>query len=173
MYDTGVWSVRLLIVTIAVPPVLVLINRFGQGNRPGQAFGRWLLKRRRHFGLGIFIYAALHLLHYTLETADIESILQESIEIEFTVGWLGFFIFLALALTSNSWSVRKLGHGWKKLHYWLYPAAALSFLHWYLFDYFTERVLFWIAIFAAIKLAHSAFRMIPRNRKAVAGRQQV
>ncbi|MDA8585305.1 ferric reductase-like transmembrane domain-containing protein [Rhodobacteraceae bacterium] len=162
MYDTGVWSVRLLMVTIAVSPTLVLINRLGRG----RAFGKWLLQRRRHFGLGSFIYAALHLVHYVLETADLTEMAIEFTLLEYLTGWLAFVIFAALALTSNNWAARLLGPNWKRLHYWVYPAAALTFWHWYLLDFLTERVLFWIAIFIGIKAIHTLIKRLPRKRAA-------
>lgn len=56
MYDSGLWSVYFLIITIAVSPTLLLINRIGIG----APLGRWQLKRRRHFGLAVAIYAGLH-----------------------------------------------------------------------------------------------------------------
>ncbi|MEP5732532.1 MAG: ferric reductase-like transmembrane domain-containing protein [Sulfitobacter sp.] len=154
MYDSGVWSVRLLLMTIAVTPVLMLINRIGRG----AGIGRWLLRRRRHLGLISFVYAALHLIHYVLEVAVLSEILSEVTDLEFAVGWLAFLVFAVLALTSNNRSVRKMGRRWKRLHYWIYPAIALSFLHWYLFDLFTARVMFWLALFVAVKLVHGALR---------------
>jgi len=154
MYDTGVWSVRLLIVTISVSPLLLLINRLGRGRK----FGIWLLQRRRHFGLASFIYATLHLVHYVLETADLTTMAIDFVLLEYLVGWIAFFIFMALAITSNSWSTRRLGVHWKRLHFYIYPASALTFLHWYLFDLFTERVLFWIAVFISIKAIHKLIK---------------
>lgn len=159
MYDTGIWSIRLLILTVAVTPLLLLISRLGRG----KAVGRWLLQRRRHFGLGSFIYATLHLIHYLIETASLSFVLTQSVWLEFAAGWVGFILFAALALTSNNWSVRRLGRKWKSLHNLLYPAAALTFLHWYLFDFFTERVMFWLALFVGLKLIHVAVRWVPRG----------
>lgn len=159
MYDTGIWSIRLLVLTVSVSPMLVLINRVGRG----KVLGRWLLQRRRHFGLASFIYAALHFIHYLIETDSLSFALTQSVWLEFAVGWIAFLIFAALAATSNNWSVRRLGRKWKSLHNLLYPAAALSFWHWYLFDSFTERVLFWLSLFIGIKLIHVAVRWVPRE----------
>ncbi len=159
MYDSGVWSIRLLLLTIAVTPILMVINWTGWG----KPVGRWLLPRRRHFGLISFIYASLHLLHYvlyTLENADLQSILADVLRLEYAVGWVGFVIFAVLAVTSNTISVRKLGRKWKPLHYWIYPAIAVTFWHWYLFDEFTARVMFWLTLFVALKGAHGAFRAV-------------
>lgn len=161
MYESGIWSIRLLILTIAVTPTLALINRLGRG----KAVGRWLLQRRRHFGLASFIYASAHLAHYVLETNNLRFMLSEMIELRFAVGWLGFAIFAALAMTSNNGSKQYLGRKWKTLHLWIYPAAAMTFLHWYFFDFFTGRVLYWLAIFIGVKLAHGLLKMLPRIGK--------
>lgn len=154
MYDSGVWSVRFVLITIAISPFLLLLNRLGRG----RALGRWLLQRRRHFGLVSFVYAALHLAHYTLETASASEMLLESYSVEFTTGWLALIVFAVLAVTSNNASVRRLGRAWKSLHLWIYPAIALTFVHWFLFDRFTERVVFWLMLFLAVKAAHGVLR---------------
>lgn len=46
------------------------------------------------------------------------------------IGWLAFLIFVPPALTSNDWSVRRLGRRWKPLQRMVYSAAVLSLLHW-------------------------------------------
>ncbi len=153
MRESGIWTIYLLIVTLSVTPVLLLLGKLGAF----PSLGRWLLQRRRHFGLATFIYASLHLAHYVKETWDLATILLEGFELKFLSAWLGFAIFLVLATTSNKWSTRKLGARWKSLHRWVYAAAALSFLHWYLFDFYTGRVLFWAGVLVSIKLLHVAF----------------
>lgn len=160
MYDSGIWSIRLLILTLAVTPVLMLINRLGRG----KAFGRWLLPRRRHLGLGSFVHSTVHLLHYTIETASLRFMWVEATALELAVGWGAFVVFLALAVTSNNRATRAMGRQWKRLHVWVYPAAGLTFLHWYLFDFFTERVLFWLGILIGVKLVHLALIALPRRR---------
>ena len=152
MYDSGFWSIIWLIVTLAVTPCLMIISRLGRG----KVLGRWLLVRRRHFGIASFIFALLHLVHYAIESEGLSVMIKEAVGIEFAVGWLAFVIFLALALTSNNWSTRKLGRKWKLLHYWVYPAALFAFLHWYLFGNVTERVIFWALALVAIKAVHMA-----------------
>ena len=154
MYESGVWSIRFLIITVSVSPLLALINWVGRG----KALGRWLLRRRRHFGLASAIYAGLHLLHYVLELWSLEDILFDLPYLEFVVGWLAVVLLAALAATSNGWSVRRLGRRWKYLHYGIYPAAALSFWHWYLFDYYVGRVVFWTALFCLPTVIQLALR---------------
>ncbi len=152
MHDSGIWSVQLLLVTISITPVLRLINWVGYG----ADLGRWLLKRRKHFGLGSFLFAVVHLIHYVLYTGALYDIIYDALSWRFATGWIAFFIFAALAITSNNRSVKVLGRRWKKLHLWIYPALALTYLHWYLFDQFVERVLFWLSIAIGIKVGHIA-----------------
>ena len=154
---SGVWSIRLLVLTVAVTPTLLLIRRIGAG-RP---LGRWLLKRRRHFGLGAFIYAALHTAHYLVESGSFAVVLDEAVSWNFGSGWIAFLIYTALAATSTDWAVRRLGRWWKPLHRATYGAAAASFLHWYLFDFFPDAVLFWAGAFVAVKLIHTGLRRWP------------
>ena len=90
----------------------------------------WLLHRRRYLGVATFGYALLHPLFYLQKTAAIPTIMAESMAFEFWTGWLALLIFVALAAASNDRSVRILKAAWKKLHRWVYAAAALSFLHW-------------------------------------------
>lgn len=158
MFDSGMWGIYFLIITIAVTPTLLLINRIGIA----KPVGRWLLKRRRHFGLATAIYAGIHMLHYLLDADDLATILAEMLEFKISIGWVAMIIMILLAATSNAASIRKLGRRWKTLHNWIYPAAALTFLHWYLFDWFTSRVLFWVGVFCAVKLAHGLIKLIPR-----------
>jgi sulfoxide reductase heme-binding subunit YedZ len=45
-------------------------------------------------------------------------------------GWLAFFIFIPLAITSTNGWIRRLGSKWKLLQRWVYGAAVLTLLHW-------------------------------------------
>ena len=158
MYDSGIWSVWLLIVTLSVTPILLLINRLGRG----QGLGRWLLRARRHAGLASALFAGLHLWYYVVELGTLGSILFDLRYLEFVVGWISFALLTALALTSNAWSVKRLGRRWKRLHLLVYPAGVLALWHWYLFDWYTGRVLFWCAVFAAPLLIRPILRRMPR-----------
>lgn len=147
MHISGVWSVRLLILTIAVTPALRVINWLGKG----KALGRWLIPRRRHFGLASAVYAFVHLTHYVLHTPDLEEIWIEAFDLALLTGWISLIVYAALTLTSNDASTRKMGRRWKCMHVLIYPAAGLVFWHWYLFDFHFDRAGFWAAMFCAPK----------------------
>lgn len=160
MHISGVWSVRLLVLTIAVTPALRVINWLGKG----KALGRWLIPRRRHFGLASAIYAFVHLVHYVLYTRYLGEIWIEAFDLALLTGWIGLIIYIALTLTSNAWSTRHMGRGWKRLHLLIYPTTALVLWHWYLFDFHIDRVGFWALMICLPKLVQWSLTLTKRYR---------
>jgi methionine sulfoxide reductase heme-binding subunit len=150
MTTSGVMSIYLLVLSMAVTPIVLLIKRLPRG----LAIGRWLLVRRRHFGLGSFYYACLHLIHYLRQINDIENVFYESLDYQLTIAWIAFLISALLAITSNNASQRLLKTKWIKLHRFVYLGAALTFAHWYLYILFPYDVFTWAAVLALIKLIH-------------------
>lgn len=124
LHWTGVQATRLLILTLAVTPLRLLL--------PRTRWISWLVARRRDLGLATFLYAALHALAYLLRKADAGTILEEAMQSGMLVGWIGLLVLLALAATSNDYSVRALRGRWKVLHRGIYAAALLTFAHWIL-----------------------------------------
>ncbi len=115
---TGEISTWLLIVSMLVTPLKLMF-----GPLP------WLQTRRRHIGVAAFFYALAHLAFW-LKEVNMPDILRSFVRLEILPGWIAMAIFTILAITSTDGWVRKLGTGWKTLHYWVYPAAALTFIHW-------------------------------------------
>jgi len=150
MHESGLFSVQLLVATLLVTPVNFLLKF----NKAGVVIARWLLKRRRNLGVASFCYAFLHLLFYIREVADIELVLLEAIDLELAVGWVAFLIFVVLTATSNDWSVRQLLLSWKRLHLWVYPATAMTFLHWLLLDSFPDLALSWLIPLLVTRALH-------------------
>ena len=97
---------------------------------PGVAFWRWMMKRRRYFGVAAFAYAALHTVLYIIDMGSLQAILGDALALGIWTGWVAFFVFVPLAVTSNDWSVRKMGPAWKTLQRWVYLAAVGTLLHW-------------------------------------------
>jgi sulfoxide reductase heme-binding subunit YedZ len=161
LHISGIWAMRLLVLTVVVTPALLLLTRFAKGRPWAQKTGRWLLPRRRHFGLGSFVYVALHLAHYVVESGDLRVVLSEVLRFELLVGWVAFGVFVALAVTSNRRAIRAMGTGWKRLHLWIYPAIGLSFLHWWLYDDLIDQLLVWSAALIAAKALHLGLRRRP------------
>ena len=155
MHVSGVISIYLLVLSLAITPITLLIKRWPWGI----AFSRWLLPRRRYIGLGSFYYACLHLIHYLREINDIENVFYEAFDFELAIGWFALLILALLAITSNNASVRRLKAKWKQLHQLVYLGTALIFAHWMLFDFFPDQALSWLAAVIAIKSIHFGVRV--------------
>lgn len=90
-----------------------------------------LMKFRRAIGLACFFFITLHLLAWAvLDVQRLDRVWADIVKRPYiTVGMVGFLLMLPLALTSNNWSVRRLGPLWNKLHLLVYPAAILGGVH--------------------------------------------
>ena len=155
---TGLWSARLLIAALMLTPLAMLFPR-------SQAV-KWLVRHRRAFGVAAFAYAALHLLVYVLAMETVRAMLAEIGATGIWTGWLAFFCFVPLALTSNDASMRALRGGWKRLQRLAYPAAVLTLLHWlFVHDGFTEALLHFapLAALQLYRLARFAGRHSPKE----------
>jgi sulfoxide reductase heme-binding subunit YedZ len=117
---TGAWTLKLLLVTLAVTPLRRLTGWSG------------LIRFRRMLGLFAFFYAALHLATYLLldQHLDWGAILDDVIKRPYiTVGFAAFILLVPLAVTSTQGWIRRLGRRWKTLHRAVYLIAALGVLH--------------------------------------------
>ena len=122
LHPTGEFSARFLIIAMILTPMLMLF--------PGSDFWRWMMKRRRYFGVAAFTYAGFHTALYIVDMGSLQAILGEALALGIWTGWVAFFVFVPLAITSNNWSVRRLGPAWKALQRWVYVAALGTLLHW-------------------------------------------
>ena len=119
-HETGQWSLRLLLVTLAVTPV----RRLTGWNR--------VIGVRRMLGLFAFFYAILHLSvwvvfdHYFTLSTMVEDVVKRPF---ITAGTTALLLMLPLALTSTKWAIRKLGKRWQLLHRLIYVSAAAAVLH--------------------------------------------
>lgn len=121
---SGDWSAKLLILAMAITPLRRMFPHAGPV--------AWLYRQRRYLGLAAFAYALAHVTAYVLRLGVLERILDESLEPGILAGWVAILVFVPLAVTSNDWSVSRLGRGWKTLHKLVYIAAALTIAHWLL-----------------------------------------
>jgi sulfoxide reductase heme-binding subunit YedZ len=115
----GLWALRFLLATLAITPIrdLFAIN--------------WL-RYRRALGLLAFWYVLMHFLTYMVldQYLNFAAILGDIAKRPFiTIGMSAFVMLIPLALTSNTWSIRKLGPRWGKLHRLVYVIAAAGALH--------------------------------------------
>jgi sulfoxide reductase heme-binding subunit YedZ len=89
-----------------------------------------------------------------------------------TIGMAGFLLLLPLGLTSNTWSVRKMGAAsWRKLHKLVYPAAVLGALHyiWLAKGFQWEPLIYMAAIWGSSRCAcaRRVARVAPESRDSV------
>jgi sulfoxide reductase heme-binding subunit YedZ len=118
---TGDWTLRGLMVTLAVTPLRELLKR--------PAITRF----RRMLGLFTFFYAFLHLLTWIVFVNDYDpTLMWEDVakRLYITVGMAGFLAMVPLAITStNGWVKRLKFQRWQKLHRLIYAAALAGVLH--------------------------------------------
>lgn len=118
----GLWALRFLILTLAITPLrqLVRVN---------------LLRYRRALGLLAFWYAVMHFAVYlTLDRGLIWSTIIPDIAKRpfITLGFAALVLLVPLAVTSNRWSIRRLGKNWRMLHRLVYVAISLAAVHYLL-----------------------------------------
>jgi len=119
-HATGDWTLRLLLVTLAVTPLRRLTGWV------------WLVRLRRMLGLYAFFYAALHLTTYLWldQFFDWAAIVEDIVKRPYiTVGFVALLALIPLAVTSTKGWLRRLGPRWKRLHRLIYPIAVLGLLH--------------------------------------------
>lgn len=116
----GLGTLILLLITLSMTPLQRLTGWAG-----------WIAVRRQ-LGLWCFAYVVLHLSAYAIFVLGLDWS-QLGVELRkrpyIIVGSLGFLGLLALAVTSNRYSQRRLGHRWKKLHRLVYLILGLGLLH--------------------------------------------
>ncbi|MBF6034405.1 protein-methionine-sulfoxide reductase heme-binding subunit MsrQ [Pseudomonas sp. P155] len=116
----GLGTLVLLLITLSMTPMQKLTGWAG-----------WIAVRRQ-LGLWCFAYVALHLCSYMAFILGFDWS-QLTVELRkrpyIIVGALGFLGLLALAVTSNRYSQRRLGSRWKKLHRLVYVILGLGLLH--------------------------------------------
>ena len=120
-HRTGDWTLRFLLVALAVTPLRRLTG--------------WavLASFRRMFGLFAFFYAALHFTTYLVLDFffAFDLILDDIVERRYiTAGFAGFLMLVPLALTSTARMTRRLGgERWRQVHRLVYVAAVAGVVH--------------------------------------------
>jgi methionine sulfoxide reductase heme-binding subunit len=119
--QTGTWTLRFLLISLAVTP--------------GRRLSGWnrLIRFRRMLGLFAFFYASLHFLTYIWldQFFVVEEIVKDVIERPFiTAGFLGFVGLIPLAVTSTAKMIKRLGgKRWQLLHRLVYASALAGVVH--------------------------------------------
>jgi sulfoxide reductase heme-binding subunit YedZ len=152
---TGIWALRLLLVTLAITPLRRLTG------------WNYIIQYRRMLGLFAFFYATLHLLIYVVLDQGLAFgfILADIAKRPYiTAGMTAFALMIPLAITSTRGWIRRLGRRWQMLHRLVYVSAAAACLHflWKVKVAIGEPV-YYAAILAVLLL----FRLVWWGRKRV------
>jgi sulfoxide reductase heme-binding subunit YedZ len=118
--ETGEWSIRFLILTLALTPLRRISKQV--------EFAR----QRRMLGLFTLFYASVHFMVWLSFLLGFRwfDIVEEIIQRPYiTIGFSAYLILLALGITSPKAMVRKLGKNWKRLHQLIYVASVLAVIH--------------------------------------------
>jgi len=155
-HATGDWTLRLLLVTLAITPfrkILALPD---------------LIRFRRMLGLFAFFYGSLHFTTYIWldKFFDLAEMWKDVSKRPYiTIGFLAFTLLIPLAVTSTAGWIRRLGgRRWQILHRAIYISAVAGVIHYYwLVKSAVIRPLTYGAIVAVLLLWRLADRYWPRS----------
>jgi sulfoxide reductase heme-binding subunit YedZ len=120
---TGDWTLRFLVITLAITPLRKLLGL------PD------LIRFRRMLGLFAFFYGSLHFLTYIWldKFFDLSDIWKDVFKRPFiTAGFLAFVSMAPLAITSTAGWIRRMGGArWQALHRLIYLSAVAGAVHYY------------------------------------------
>jgi len=119
-HSTGQWSLRLLLLTLAITPLRQLTG--------------WnaLQRGRRMLGLFAFFYTCLHVLTFLVfdHFFNWPAIFEDIVERPYiTLGFTAFILLIPLAITSTKRMMQRLKRNWQRVHRLVYPAAGLAAVH--------------------------------------------
>jgi len=120
LHRMGWWGIFFMLATLTVTPLRNLTGLTA------------LVRVRRMLGLFAFTYVALHFSVYAVldQGLALTPIIEDIFKRPYiTVGIAGLLLLLPLAITSNSFSQRRLKKRWKTLHKLTYVIAILGVWH--------------------------------------------
>jgi sulfoxide reductase heme-binding subunit YedZ len=155
-HSTGDWTLRFLVITLAITPLRKLSGRAE------------LIRFRRMLGLFAFFYGCLHLLTYVWldKFFDVAGMIHDIGKRSFiTAGFAGFLLMAPLAITSTAGWIRRLGgRRWQRLHRLIYACAVAGVVHyWWLVKSDIRNPLAY-AVIVGLLLAYRASAKLYRSR---------
>ncbi|MGC9184652.1 MAG: sulfite oxidase heme-binding subunit YedZ [Thiomonas sp.] len=121
IWTTGLWALRLLLLTLAITPLRKLTG--------------WaeLARLRRMLGLFVFFYAALHFTAWLglVNGFSVDMALRDIVKHPFVLaGMTALALMTPLALTSTNGMIRRLGaKRWQRLHRLVYAVGVVAVFH--------------------------------------------
>ncbi len=158
----GLWTIRFLILTLAVSPARDLLG--------------WnYLRYRRALGLLTFYYALMHFTVYMVldQALDLSAVLDDVLKRPFIMFGMGALALLVpLAVTSNNLSIRRLGQNWVRLHRLVYIIAAAGAVHFALSTKVLDLQQYTYLSLIILLILYRSWRPIARSRKRSSGRDR-
>ena len=154
--ETGLWTLRMLAITLAITPFRRATGWNG------------VQKYRRMLGLFTFFYATVHLsmwagVDWFFAWGDMW---HEIVKHKYIlIGMLTWLIMVPLAITSTKGWVRRLGKRWTRLHRLVYIAAITGTIH-YLWA--VKKDTFFPLVYLAVFALLLAYRVIAARQRASA-----
>ncbi len=160
---TGIWTMRLIAISLAVSPLRWLTG----WNR--------IIQYRRMLGLFAFFYGTLHFLTYfVLDHSLVFAGLWDDVVKRpyITAGFTAFMLMVPLAITSTQGWIRRLGgRNWNLLHRLVYATALLAVLHyWWKVKLDTSSPALYAVIMGTLLGARAWKAMMRRRSAPPAGR---
>lgn len=160
-HATGAWTLRLLLITLAVTP----LRRYTGLH--------WLVRLRRMLGLFAFAYGMAHFGIYLWldHFFDWQAIANDILKRPYiTVGFAALMLMVPLALTSNAAAIKRMGgRRWQALHRSVYAIAVFGVLHyWWLVKADILQPLIYSAVLAVLLGLRAWWRELERRRQLAA-----
>lgn len=120
---TGIWTLRLIVATVAITPL-----RWVSGVNQ-------LINYRRLMGLFAFFYGTLHFLTYFIldHQLQFDGLWDDVVKRPYiAAGFTAFVLMIPLAITSTTGWIRRMGgKRWNLLHRLIYITALAAVLHYF------------------------------------------
>lgn len=155
-HSTGIWALVALLITLTMTPIRLITGQV------------WQIQLRRMLGLFMFFYACLHIITYVwLDFSFLwEDITKDVVKHpRILVGFVAFVLTIPLAITSNSYMIKRLKTNWKKLHQLIYLISILVVAHFLLLVKKDVTEPFYYALVLALLLG---VRIYYKQRKPLA-----
>ncbi|MGI9220406.1 MAG: sulfite oxidase heme-binding subunit YedZ [Woeseiaceae bacterium] len=161
----GNWSIRFLLIALAVSPLRKLTG------------WNWLLRFRRMLGLFAFFYVLMHFLvwlmldrglYFTPFSEIAPLIVEDIVERTFiTLGFAALILLTAMAITSTNGLRRRLGRNWQKLHNTVYIVGVLGIWHyWWQVKTGADDAIYYAAILAVLLGLRIYWHLQKRKKRA-------
>ena len=160
LHQSGEIAIWTLGAVLTLSPLRVLF--------PGSRIVNALNRHRRPIGVSACVYGLIHFGFHLLYEGDAQAIARSFSKPFIWVGLTGLSILIVLTLTSNNFSIRKLGgRNWKRFHRLAYLAAALLIYHQAIAGKGHWQIARWLLVaLASLQIARITKTLLMKFRRA-------